>query len=246
MAVVRINNAKYSGQVKLPGKSIRFTGLRVHYSDPTTAAADIRSLGEETANAATHGLGLVLSIGGTAAIFASSQQLLTSQAITCGIYTTTLIAVYAISTLSHVVQQPDRKQTLRALDQGVIYLLIAGTYTPLMWAYVPGNVHWLGLTFVWAAAFTGKYFKVVARRRVHDFSSWTYLFLGWVPAMIFFWYVPWQCLFWIALGGVMYTLGTFFLMNDRIRPYFHAIWHLFVILGSACHFYAIYAFVLKR
>ena len=76
-----------------------------------------------------------------------------------------------------------------------------------------------------------------------NFSAISYLLLGWLPALILFRFVPRACLAWIVLGGLSYTIGTVFLMRDRQRPYFHAIWHLHVMLGSACHFYAIYAYV---
>ena len=102
------------------------------------------------------------------------------------------------------------------------------------------------LSGTWIAALLGFYSKVVASHRVQEkFSVVSYLALGWIPALALLYYSPLECLGWIALGGVFYTAGTWFLIQDQ-RRYFHAIWHIFVILGSACHWYAIYSCVLLK
>jgi hemolysin III len=198
---------------------------------------------EEAMNALTHGVGFVLSLFGAVAMVSAARQLGIDRVIACSVYLTTLVAVYAVSTLSHIVRDPTRKHALRVFDQGVIYLLIAGTYTPLLWTFLSSNQRWAALALVWLAAVTGKYLKLVAQHRVVDFSTQTYLWLGWLPALMLFRFVPRECLAWIVLGGIAYTVGTLFLMRDRQYRYFHAIWHVLVILGSACHFYSIYAFV---
>ncbi len=116
----------------------------------------------------------------------------------------------------------------------MVYLLIVGTYTPLMWKYVPAAILWPMLALIWAAAAAGFYSKVFVHHRIDGrFSALTYLALGWVPAMVLIGYVPRGSMTWIALGGVSYTVGVLFLTFDRRVRYFHAVWHLFVMLGSA-------------
>ncbi len=202
---------------------------------------------EETVNAALHGLGFVLSLLGTAAIMATWQGGGVGRAIACGIYPVTLVLVYAVSTLSHAVQRPRAKHVLRTWDQGAIYLLIVGNYTPFAWAYMPTRFIGWFLAAIWGAALLGLFSKVVVRYRVHDtFSSLSYVALGWLPALPLIRSVPANCLIWMAVGGVSYTVGTLFLkLDDRYR-YFHAAWHVFVIVGSACHYYGVFAYAVQR
>lgn len=214
---------------------------------PSTREVGVRLPMDECVNAATHGVGFVLSVIGTVVLFRAPVQLSLGLLLTCGAYTASLMAVYAISALSHAVQEPHRKHTLQMWDQGLIYLLIAGTYTPLMWVFLPSYLRWVALGLVWAAAVAGKYSKVVARQRITKFSAVSYLCLGWLPALIFLPSVPQaDALVWIFAGGLSYTAGTFFLTRDWQWRYFHAVWHLFVMAGSACHFYAIYWFALPH
>lgn len=198
---------------------------------------------QERLNAATHGAGFFLSLMGTAVLFQSAPQMPLGRAVACGVYVTTLIAVYAVSALSHAVQHPGRKHVLRIWDQGLIYLLIAGTYTPLVWVYVPAGLRWWALLAIWAAAITGKLLKVIGRRRVSNMSTQTYLWLGWFPALLLLYFAPAASCLWMIVGGLCYTCGTIFLINDRHQRHFHAVWHIFVMLGSACHFCAIYGAV---
>jgi hemolysin III len=128
-------------------------------------------------------------------------------------------------------------------DQGLIYLFIAGTYTPLVCAHVPVATRTVALAVTWGAAAVGFYSKVVARHRVNALATWGYVLLGWGPALILMRYVPGGCLIWLVSGGLFYTLGIYFLKRDEGCRYFHAAWHIFVILGSACHYAAIMFFV---
>jgi hemolysin III len=146
------------------------------------------------------------------------------------------------SLASHAVTEDPLKRTLRVLDQACIYLLIVGSYTPFAVAYlrVPGWTAFLVVT--WTLALVGFFAKVVWSHRVDRVAIWTYVALGWVlgiavPPLLGV--VPTVCLMWMAIGGVCYTGGTYFLVNDHRRPYFHAVWHVFVIAGSAWHFFAI-------
>ena len=200
---------------------------------------------EENVNTAIHGLGFLLSLAGIAAMLCAATGADMKDAAACLVYATTLTAMYAVSALSHAVRDPARKQLLRAWDQGVIYFLIVGNYTPLMWKFVPTGVTWSVLPLLWLAAAAGFYSKVVLQHRVDGrFSAATYLLLGWLPALCLVNYLPWACLGWVLAGGLCYTAGVPFLKFDRKVRYFHAVWHVFVVLGSACHFYAVYVHVL--
>jgi hemolysin III len=199
---------------------------------------------EEYFNAVTHGLGLLLTLVGAIAIFALGRTGDHGYMIVGQVYLVTLVAVYGISTLSHWVQKPRLKLSLQTWDQGTIYLLISGTYTPFVWKYMEIEWRWFFLSVIWAVALLGFSSKVLARYRVLEFSSRSYVLFGWLPALAMVNLVPWICVIWMALGGISYTVGTFFLWLDHRYRYFHAIWHLFVIVGSGLHYYAIYRFIL--
>jgi hemolysin III len=198
---------------------------------------------EEIANTVTHGLGLTLSLIGSVAIINLARSIERGVAIGCVVYAFTLIVVYAVSTLSHAVHRPKSKYLLRAWDQGVIYLLIAGTYTPFACLYVPSPARWLVLAGIWSMALAGLFSKVVLYHRVVSFKAHSYVLFGWLPALTMIHVISIACLTWMAIGGLMYTVGTLFLALDRQVSFFHATWHLFVIAGSACHYYAIIRFV---
>jgi len=199
---------------------------------------------QEIANTVTHGAGFLLSVCGTVYVARMVSNVEIGLAASCLVYTTALMAVYAASTISHAVQRPRAKFLLRSWDQGIIYLLIAGTYTPFVWSGLGGNTRTIVLCLLWTAALTGFFSKVVRQHRVNDFSARGYIMLGWIPAVVLFSSVSRMCLLWMVAGGVSYTVGILFLTNDHRVRYFHAIWHLFVILASACHFYAIMALII--
>jgi len=211
-------------------------------SGTSNAVAEL-PLHEEIVNTITHGFGLVLSLVGTAGIIAAARSLHLGLAISCGVYAIMLVVVFAVSTLSHAVQQPRSKHLLRAWDQGVIYLLIAGTFTPFACLHMSSYTLWLVLGGTWGTALVGFLSKVVLEYRVVDFKAHSYVLLGWVPALTMMHLVSFACLTWMAVGGLLFTAGTLFLALDRQYRFFHATWHLFVIAGSVCHYYAIMTFV---
>ena len=208
----------------------------------STAPYPPRDAHEEFANTLTHGAGVVLSVAGAVALLSSCSHW--SVALACGLYAVTLVATYAASALSHGVQQPDWKHLLGVWDQGVIFLLIIGTYTPFLVAYLPSSWTMPVLVLLWGAALLGFASKVLVKHRIdHTFSPLPYVALGWLPAMILAPFVPLACLLWMAVGGVLYTVGVIFLVLDRRVRYFHAAWHVFVLGGSSCHYFAILSFV---
>ena len=206
------------------------------------------SPGEEFANAITHGVGLALSVTGAvlmAAVLLSHGD--PWRTIGCSVYLASLVAVYATSTLSHSCTKPRWKSFFRSLDQGFIYFLIAATYTPISLTYLRTGVWWLLLGAVWAVALYGFVSKVFFAHRVEAVYVWPYIVLGWLPILS----VPKLLsivddhtgFLLMLIGGLCYTFGAVFLVCDRKVRHFHAVWHLFVIAGSTCHFLAILLFI---
>ncbi len=202
---------------------------------------------EELANSVTHGIGLGLSLVGAAAILIlAARHGDPIHFIGCAIYAFTVVAVYAASTLSHVYEDTDWRHTFRALDQAFIYLSIVGTYTPLALTYLHGGWLWALFALMWGVALLGFLSKTIWRHRVEGVSLIAYLVLGWLPgfALPTAWErFPGSAFALFAWGGVSYTLGMIFLMCDRKFPFFHALWHLFVITGTVLHFLVILLYV---
>jgi hemolysin III len=202
---------------------------------------------EEMANCATHALGFVLSLVGTVALLRlTAEHGDALQMVGVAIYGATLMALYSASTLSHSFERPRLRHFFRTVDQVCIFLLIAGTYTPIAFTYLRHGWWWALFVAIWGMALTGIFVKIFYTR-LHGVSVSAYVLLGWMPVIAIRPIVaamPTAALMWIVIGGIFYTLGTLFLMLDEKVPFFHAIWHLFVIAGSACHYYAVLQFVL--
>jgi hemolysin III len=216
------------------------------YSPPDLPAWR-RSAADELVNALTHALGLLLAMIG-ALVMASGLATLGDPRLSagCAVYLASLIAVYAMSTLSHSASSPRWKSLFRRLDQGFIYLLIVATYTPLSLFYLRGSFWSSVLVAMWVAALFGFVAKVFFAHRIEAVSVVSYLALGWMPALAvpeLLRAVPSPVLWTMFLGGLCYTVGTLFLTYDERVRHFHAAWHLCVIAGSACHFVGILLFV---
>lgn len=201
---------------------------------------------EEWANALSHGVGCALGLMASAVLLrrvfdAGSLP----QLFGCSIYAASLVALFAASTMSHWVQEPSRKSYWRAWDQGLIYLLIAGTYTPLSICCFDGWWHLLTVA-VWIVAIGGFVSKVGFRHRVEDTAVGLYLGLGWLAALgspkMLASLPPWALGMTVA-GGLTYTFGTALLANDHRAPFLHVGWHLLVIVASGFHFWAVWAIV---
>jgi hemolysin III len=202
---------------------------------------------EELANAVTHGIGLAFAaVGAWVMMTGVSARADAALAAGCAAYLFSLVAVYAMSTISHTVTAPKWRMLFRQLDQAFIYLLIAGTYTPYSLAYLRGGFWWVLLGLMWCVAFVGFASKAFFAHRIEGGSILSYLFLGWMSiiALPAIWQIvpPGEFTLIIA-GGVCYTIGTFFLVNDERVRHFHAAWHLWVIAGSACHFTGLLVYV---
>ena len=197
----------------------------------------------ELANTLTHALGLLLTLVGAAVlIHAAAQRGSLTTLLACGAYAASLVSVYAASTLSHLVHEPRWRAWFRSVDQGCIFLLIVGTYTPFGVAIPGWNWPLQLLLLMWGIALAGFVSKVFFAHRVEAVSVFSCVLMGWMPTTTvpaFTGVFPNECLWMMLAGGLAYTVGTLFLVNDRRHWFFHATWHLFVILGSALHYLAI-------
>lgn len=200
---------------------------------------------EERLNSITHWAGFLGAVTATLCFVDDAAKLELFQRASFHAYSWTLMGMYAISALSHSVHTPAKKHLLRALDQGEIYLLIAGTYTPLIASQTPVSVRSELMASLWIVAIGLCSRKVVLQRDVIQFSARSYLLLGWIPAMVLLPYLPNGCLAGLLIGGLFYTAGAWFLLNDRRHRFYHAIWHLMVIVASVCHYFVIWHYVLR-
>ena len=206
----------------------------------------LHQIRDEIANALTHGLGAAAALAGgavlitLAAIHGDGWQL--AGAIVFGI---TLLLLYTASTLYHAIQHPVAKGRLKVFDHCAIYLLIAGTYTPFTLIGLRGPWGWGLFTAIWTLAIAGVIFKLFYTGRFKVLSTAIYIAMGWlviVAVKPLLNAVDPVTLGWMLAGGLFYTLGTFFYHRESIR-YSHAIWHLFVLAGSVCHYIAVLAMV---
>lgn len=213
------------------------------YSDTYELLLPKQSVAEEIANTITHGLGIILSLAGAIALLLIAYDR-TSPGHFLGlvVYSLATISVYTASTLSHAIQHPKWKHGWRIADQSVIYLMIAGCYTPFILAYLPPVLMWTILALVWVLAAAGFLTKAVLRHRIEAVAVINYVLLGWLPAMAMLQFMPFHCLIWMAVGGLLYTVGAIFLVFDQRVPFFHATWHVFVVLATCAQFYAVIHF----
>jgi hemolysin III len=202
---------------------------------------------EELVNAITHGIGLMLSIVGAIVLVARSHSQGDAYLVVgCTVYSMTLIAVYAASTLSHTPLGPRLRHLSRRWDQGSIYLLIAGTCMPFAVVYLRTGWWFLFFGVMWTVALCGFVSKTLFSHQVDAVAIWIYVLLGWMPLPTIPWLigaVPAAALWWMLVGGLLYTCGTLFLVYDDRHPLFHGVWHMFVIAGSTCHFLTIFFFM---
>jgi hemolysin III len=204
--------------------------------------------GEEIANAVTHGVGLLLSCAGLA-VLAVYSVLYGSvwHVVACSIYGSTLILLYLSSTLYHAIASPPVKHFFRILDHSSIYLLIAGSYTPFLLVCLRNTLGITLLSILWGLSAAGILFKIFCVGGYEHFSTLLYVAMGWIVVFAvrpMAHALTWRGMAWILAGGLFYTGGVLFYASRR--RYFHAIWHICVLLGSVCHYFAILFFVVLR
>jgi hemolysin III len=207
---------------------------------------EARWRGEELLNSLTHGVGLALSVAGAVVLLVlAALRGGPLHITTCAVYGGTLITLYSASTLYHSFRAPRVRKVFQVIDHCSIYLLIAGTYTPFTLVKLQGAWGWSLFAAVWAIAVLGIVFKAFFTGRMTALSTAAYIAMGWMAVLAIkpmLALIPTGGILWIAAGGVAYTLGVVFFACNRI-PYNHAIWHLFVIAGSVCHYVAVMRYV---
>jgi hemolysin III len=223
-------------------------------TEPAAKAPEARvkarySVAEEIAHAITHGVGLLLSIAALVVLVVFAT--LRGDAwhiVSCSIYGSTLVVLYAASTFYHALPSPKAKSVFRILDHAAIYLLIAGTYTPFTLVNLRGPWGWALFGVVWGLALFGVVLEATAKQRVRILSLVLYLGLGWLVAIAvkpLLAAVATGGLLLLLAGGLSYTGGVVFYVWRRL-PYHHAIWHVFVMAGSTFHFFAVWWYVIPK
>ncbi len=200
------------------------------------------TIGEQIANSVTHGVGLVLSLVALPVLVVASLRTGDAWGVTsCSIFGGTLVLLYAASTLYHSIPRPHLRPLLRAVDHSAIYLLIAGTYTPFALGALRGDSGFPLLIAIWSLAVAGIACRTLLGPRFHRVSVVLYLAMGWLAVLAarpLIAHVAVPGLAWLIAGGLAYTGGVIFYVWERLR-YGHMVWHLFVMMGSACHFVAV-------
>jgi hemolysin III len=202
---------------------------------------------EEILNSLTHGFGLLISIAGLVLliVFSSIYGDL-KHIISCTIFGITLVLLYTSSTLYHSFKKPNLKHVFKICDHSCIYILIAGTYTPFLLVTLQGTIGWSMLVLVWALTLIGISLKIFFVHRFKVISTIAYILMGWIIIFAIkplFETLPAGGLALLICGGLTYTLGTIFYSWKKL-PFNHAIWHLFVLGGSICHFCSIMFYVI--
>ncbi|MBU2916510.1 hemolysin III family protein [Psychrosphaera sp. F3M07] len=212
---------------------------------PTTKLASY-SVNEEIANSVSHGIGALLSVAGLTLLLVSASEIESLTLLfSYLVYGLSLTSLFLASTLYHAFNQPQVKKLFKLFDHCAIYLLIAGTYTPLMAVTLGGTLGFVMLTVIWFLALLGIGFKIKFGSQYKIISLATYLGMGFIS--LFFISRLYDALehngfMLLAFGGLSYASGVYFYVNKKI-PFNHAIWHMFVLGGAICHFFMIYFYV---
>lgn len=204
---------------------------------------------EEKLNIISHGIGVLLGIIALVFLLIHAVQNGTAvHVVSFSIYGFSIIILYLASTLYHKATKPLVRNRLRIFDHAAIYILIAGTYTPFALITLEGTTGWIIFGTVWAFAAIGITLKLFFTGKFDKLSTMMYVFMGWI---IVFAIKPLIAnlssdgLFWLIAGGIAYTIGAV-LYSIRKLPFNHAIFHVFVLIGSICHFISVYFYVLPR
>ncbi len=201
-----------------------------------------QSIGEEIANSVSHGIGLMGAIVAVPIlVVAAVKQGDTAGIVGASVFGATMLLLYLTSTLYHALPTGKAKRLFQILDHAAIFLLIAGTYTPFTLGVLHGAWGWTLFGLVWGFAVIGVILKATTGDRFQSLSTLLYLAIGWLVliAIVPLWNnMPIWGLIWLLCGGISYTVGVGFFAAERVA-YFHFIWHLFVVMGTACHFVAV-------
>lgn len=202
-----------------------------------------RSPGEEKANSITHGLALLAILAATPYLLVDTlgrDQL--AFTIGAGIFAASMVFLYAASTFYHALPRGRFKDAFHKVEHAAIFLLIAGTYTPFGLGVLRGELGWYLLGIIWGLALAGICLKIFVARAHPIIFIVLYLGMGWLLVLAFpplLNLLPFAGLMWLLAGGIAYTAGLIFFAADLRLRYAHSIWHLFVIVGTSCHYLAV-------
>jgi hemolysin III len=203
-------------------------------------------VGEEIANSVSHGVGLLVAlVAGPLLIAHAVGNDKTCGAVGASVFVAAVLSMYAASTLYHALPPGRAKRVFRTLEHCAIFLLIAGTYTPVTLIAIGGVWSWTLFGLVWSLAGAGMLFKTAATTRYRWLPGVLYLAMAWLIVVAFrplSHSLPFAGLMWLLAGGIAYTVGMSFFAARRV-PYCHFVWHLFVLAGTTCHFIAVWAYV---
>ena len=210
---------------------------------------DNYKLKEEVASSISHGIGAALGIAALVilVVFAAVKGD-PWRVVSFSIYGTSLVILYLASTFYHAFRKPSIKQVFKIFDHASIYILIAGTYTPFTLVTIRGPWGWTLFGIIWGLAIFGVIFKAIFINRFKLISTILYATMGWFIVIAIKQVIislETMGVFWLLIGGLAYTGGIYFYLNDKIK-YNHSIWHLFVLAGSICHFFSILFYVLPK
>jgi hemolysin III len=219
--------------------------------EPTTTSPGrhLETRAEEWASSITHAIGLGLAVAGfyiLIGLCAAKGDV--RRTVTLSLYGASLILLYLASTCFHAchpAKYQRAKHWLKIMDHVAIYALISGTYTPFLLVLVRGAWGWSLFAALWGLTAIGTFLKLFYVHRFERLSTSVYVLMGWlgcIAARPFLATVPLPAIGWLAAGGLLYTGGVIFFFWDRL-PYNHAIWHLFVMAGSVCHFIAMLRYI---
>lgn len=208
----------------------------------------LQTVGEEVANAISHGVGTLGAIAITPFLIIKALPLGAGAITGVAIFCASMIVLYASSAIYHSLPHSKAKRLFQIFDHSAIFLLIAGTYTPFTLSVLQGAWGWTLFGLIWGLALVGVVLKTIHTNGTSKLSIAMYLAMGWLAIFAvrpLYYTLPGWGLFWILAGGVMYTGGVIFFAYDHRKKYNHFIWHLFVLAGTACHVIAVLCYALR-
>ena len=215
---------------------------------PSTATFPFYTIGEEIANSTLHGIGTLGAIAGMVMLslktggFLGAERASNLDILAVILFAATMIGMFLISTLYHAVQHQGAKRVLRKLDHSLVFVFIAGTYTPLCLCGLRGAWGWSLFGVEWFFAFLGIILNILEFRAIRKIELAAYIMMGWViiiGCVPLVRSVPAESIILLIAGGVAYTTGTIWYRKKKIK-YTHAVWHVFVLIGTVCHWFSIW------
>lgn len=205
-----------------------------------------QSMGEEIANAISHGIGFLMAVAITPILIMAAIPTGSSGVVGASVFGATMMILYLASTLYHAFPQSRAKRVFQIFDHGAIFLLIAGTYTPFTLTVLPDAWGWTFFGIIWFLALFGVVLKSIRGAGTSRLSVALYVAMGWLAVFAIkpLWAtLPGWGLIWLLAGGLFYSGGVAFFVYDHRVRYHHFVWHLFVLAGTTCHVVAVLKFV---